>query len=464
MPRNEDHAQVAIIGAGPGGYQAAFRAADLGLEVTLIDENSRPGGVCLNRGCIPSKTLLHASHMVSEAEEAGRFGISFSGVQVDTDKLRSWKESVIDTLTSGLDMLCKQKKVTFVQGKARFKDRKTLLVETSGVEERALGFEYAIIASGSRPVDPFGVGSSLVMDSTGALELEEIPDKLLVVGGGYIGLELGQVYAGLGSQVSVVEMMPSILAGPDSDLVRFLRRRIDAQFSSIRCETSVRGMQEKDGRVEVTLASKDGSETTETYGRVLVAVGRKPYTDGLGLENTSVEVAENGFIVTDDQRRTAEENIFAVGDAVSQPMLAHKAYYEASVVAEVIVGEPSVYDARTVPAVVFTDPEIAWCGLTQTEAKERGMDVKIARFPWTASGRAVAIGRTDGMTKLVADPGSGRILGVGIAGHGASELIAEGALAVEMAADIMDLSLTIHAHPTLSETIKEAAEILHKSK
>ncbi len=454
---NTEKTQIAIIGAGPGGYQAAFHCADLGMKVTLIDKGETPGGVCLHRGCIPSKALLHTSEIIPHSSEASEFGITFERPSIHVDKLREYKDTVVKTLTSGLAGVCKQKHITYIQGTAFFTDNRTLLISSENAELE-LGFEYAIIATGSIPFNPFNTGSDLVMDSTGALEIPDIPDRFLVIGGGYIGLELGQVYANLGSSVTVVEMLPRILTGADRDLARFLEQRLENQFADIKLETKVTSMNEKDGRIETVFQNKDGAESTELFDRVLVSVGRRPSAEGLGLENTSVTTDKKGFIIHDQQQRTDAPNIFVIGDIAGQPMLAHKAYYEARVAAEVIAGKSVIYDAKAIPAIVYTDPQIAWAGLTETEAQEQGRKVKVAKFPWKASGRAVAIGRTDGVTKLLIDPESEAVLGAGIAGHGAGDLIAEGVLAVEMGADVTDLALTVHAHPTLAETIWEAAE------
>ena len=450
------HTQVLVIGSGPGGYPAAFHAADLGLEVTLVDLAENPGGVCLYRGCIPSKALLHAAAVMNETKEAATFGLTFEGIDLDVDKLRSWKDSVVKRLTGGLGQLTKQRKVDFVQGRATFVDSRTAAVSCADGSDMRITFDHAILATGSVPARvPIFPESPRIMDSTGALELPDVPDRLLVVGGGYIGLELGQAYASFGASVSVVEMLPGILAGADKDLARVLAQRLKKQFAAIMVDTKVVEMKDAGDAVDVTFETKAGERKTETFDRVLVSVGRKPVTSDLGLENTKVQVGDDGFVVVDAQRRTAESTIFAIA---GQPMLAHKATYEGKVAAEAIAGKKTIYDPRAIPAVVFTDPEIAWAGVTETEAEAQGLNVKVCRFPWAASGRATTLGRNDGVTKITADAEDGRILGIGIAGPGAGELIGEAVLAIEMGAVAEDIAFTIHAHPTLSETVMEAAE------
>jgi len=457
--RMSESRDLVIIGGGPGGYPAAFYAADLGMEVTLVDTEANPGGVCLYRGCIPSKALLHAAAVIHEAKAAEAFGITFGAPALDVGTLRGWKQSVVTKLTGGLGQLAKARKVAFIQGRARFLDASTLLVEKAGGGEERIRFKTAILATGSQPARiPIAPESPRVMDSTGALELADIPARLLVVGGGYIGLELGQAYAAFGSNVSVVEMLPSLMTGADPDLVKPLEARLKAQFEAILLETRVLAIEATDRNVTVRLADKAGKETAEVYDRVLISVGRKPNSAGLGLENTRVQVDEKGFVVTDAQRRTAEPSIFAIGDVAGQPMLAHKATYEGKVAVEVIAGKKTVYAPRAIPAVVFTDPEIAWTGLTEREARAQGLDISVSTFPWVASGRATTLGRSDGVTKIIVEKLSGRVLGVGLSGPGAGEMIAEGTLAIEMGAVAEDLAQTIHAHPTLSETLMEAAE------
>jgi len=454
---------LAVIGGGPGGYAAAFAAADLGVEVTLIDPEENPGGVCLYRGCIPSKTLLHVAALIGEAAAAKAWGLDFKAPKVDLAKLRGFKEEVVAQLTGGLGRLVTQRKIMHIRGKAVFIDGSTLAIESRDGESIRLGFEYAIIATGSRPsvVSALDLKSDRVLDSTSALELKRIPEKLLVIGGGYIGLELGSVYAALGSRIALVEMTPQLLPGVDRDLVKILEKQVRRRFDAVRLETTVTELREQKNGLRVTLGGPDGKEETRIFDGALVAVGRRPCSDALGLENTTVEIDEGGFVKVDALRRTAERHIFAIGDVSGQPMLAHKASHEGRIAAEVVSGRKAAYEPAAVPAVVFTDPEIAWAGLTETEAKSKGIACDIGRFPWAASGRAATLGRGDGMTKIIADPRTERVLGVGIAGPSAGELIAEGVLAIEMAANLTDLSLTIHAHPTLSETIKEAADVIH---
>ena len=457
-------AQLVVIGAGPGGYAAAFKAVELGLNVTLIDPEANPGGVCLHRGCIPSKALLHVAKLVAEAEEATEIGVTFKKPQIDLDRVRSWKDEVIGKLTGGLGGKVAKQKITYVRGMAKFKDAQTLTVTTTAGTTAEMSFEKAILATGSRPIMLPGVaaGSTKIIDSTGALEIPDIPSSLLVVGGGYIGLELGSAYLALGSKVSVVEMTAGLLPGCDRDLVSVLKRRIDKKFTEIKLNTRVTDLKEQKNGVMVTVEDKQGEATKSLFSKVLIAIGRKPNGENLGLENTSIKVNDKGFIQVDAQMRTAEEHIFAIGDIAGEPMLAHKAYAEANVAAEVIAGRKAVFDPRAIPAVVFTDPEIAWCGLTETEAREQKIKIKTAKMPWRSNGRTLTLGRDDGMTKLIIDPDTDRLLGVAVAGPGAGELIAEGVLALEMAAVSEDLRKSIHPHPTLSETIYETAEMLFK--
>ena len=453
--------QMVVIGGGPAGYPAAFYAADKGLNVTLVDAAENPGGVCLYRGCIPSKALLHAAEIIRQAKEAEAFGLTFQEPELDVDKLRAWKDAVVGGLTGGLGSLCKARGVTYLQGRGTFKDATTL--EVAGASgATTVTFEHAIVATGSIPVSiPLFPESPRVLDSTGALELPDIPGRLLVVGGGYIGLELGQAYSAFGSAVSVVEMLPSLLPGADKDLADVLARQLKKQFESIMVSTKVTKVTETGDALEVEFEGKDGKAFSETYDRVLVAIGRRPVTAGLGLENTGVKVLDNGFIEINKQQQTAEAGIYAIGDVAGQPMLAHKATHEAKVAVDAAMGLKTVFDAQAIPAVMFTDPEIAWCGLTEGEAKAAGRTVKVAKFPWAASGRAKTLGRHDGFTKLIVDPDTERILGVGVVGPHAGELIAEGVLAIEMGAVVEDIALTIHPHPTLSETMMEAAEVYH---
>jgi dihydrolipoamide dehydrogenase len=453
--------KLAVIGAGPGGYAAAFLAADLGIDVTLIDEEANPGGVCLYRGCIPSKALLHAAKVITDAREAANFGVKFSDPQIDLDRLRSWKDSVVKKMTGGLGQLSTARKVRYLQGRASLLDSHSL--EVKGKKgTQSIAFENAILATGSRPatLSNLDLNSERIWDSTAALDLPFVPKSLLVVGGGYIGLELGQVYAALGSKVTVVEMMPSLLPGVDADLVQHLHKRLEKQFVSIRLNTKVASAKEEKNGIKIKFEG-EGAGKEEIFEAVLIAVGRKPNGDIPGLEKTKVKRSPRGHIEVDPQRRTAEPAIFAIGDVAGEPMLAHKASHEGRLAVEVIHGSKAHFEPLAIPAVVFTDPEIAWCGLTEAQAKEQKREVKIARFPWAASGRATTLDRTDGVTKLILDAETEQILGVGIAGPGAGELIAEGVLAVEMGALAKDLALCIHPHPTLSETLMEAAETLY---
>ncbi len=457
------HTRLAVIGAGPGGYAAAFYAADVGLEVTLVDAEPNPGGVCLYRGCIPSKALLHVARLLAEARHASTWGVTYEAPRIDLEKLRAWKDGVVAKLTAGLGQLSKQRKVRYVQGWAAFEDSHTLRIEraaASGGGAETLTFDHAIIATGSRParVPGLDLDSPRVMDSSRALELREVPASLLVVGGGYIGLELGTVYAALGSRVTVVEMLPGLLPGADRDLVNVLARRLETSFEAIRLNCKVAEVREDGGGVRVRFES-DGEPSEGVFDQVLVSVGRAPNSSIPGLDRTRVERDARGFIVVDAARRTTDPALYAIGDVVGEPMLAHKASHEARVAVDAIRGERVAFDPRAIPAVVYTDPEVAWCGLTEAAAKERGVTVEVARFPWAALGRAITMDRPEGLTKLLIDPGSERVLGVGIVGAGAGELIAEGVLAVEMAALASDLKLSIHPHPTLSETLMEAAEV-----
>ncbi|MDX2480711.1 MAG: dihydrolipoyl dehydrogenase [Desulfuromusa sp.] len=459
-----EHAQLVVIGAGPGGYTAAFKAAELGLAVTLIDPEANPGGVCLHRGCIPSKALLHVAKLVSEAEESVHIGVGFAKPKIDVERVRSWKNEVVEKLTGGLGTKVQKMKISYLRGTAEFKDSKTLLVTTADGKRGILDFEQAILATGSRPIMLPGVelDSQKIIDSSGALELADIPKSLLVVGGGYIGLELGSAYAAMGSQVSVVEMTNGLLPGCDRDLVSILKRRLDKKFVSILLNTKVVELKEQKHGVSVTLEDKKSEQAQKRFDKVLIAIGRRPNTESLGLENTHIKLDQKGFVIVDGQQRTAESHIFAIGDIAGEPMLAHKAYAEANVAAEVAAGRKSVFDPRAIPAVVFTDPEIAWCGLTETVAREQNIKVKTAKISWRGNGRTLTLGRDDGMTKLIVDPETDRVLGVAVAGPGAGELIAEGVVAMEMAAVSEDLRKSIHPHPTLSETIYDAAEMLFK--
>lgn len=458
-------AQLAVIGAGPGGYTAAFLAADLGLSVVLIDESPRPGGVCLYRGCMPSKALLHAARVLTDARAATRWGVSFGEPTVDIARLRAWKDEVVSKLTGGLSLLAKQRSVTCVQGRAAFADARTLQVipvgESAGSAARTIAFEHAIVATGSRPARPpaLALDDARVLDSTAALDLESVPESLLVVGGGYIGLELGTVYAALGSAVTVVEMTGGLLPGADADLVRVLARRIGKIARAVHLRTRVEGLIPRADGIDVTLRGADGAERKERFDRVLVAVGRVPNSDLAGLDRTRVARDDKGFIRVDAQRRTGEPSILAIGDVAGEPLLAHKAFAEARVAVNAVAGHDAAFTPRAIPAVVFTDPEVAWCGLTEADAAAAGRPVVAAKFPWGASGRALTLDRPEGLTKLILDPETGQVLGVGLAGVGAGELIAEGVVAVEGGATAEDLSHAIHPHPTLSETLMEAAEV-----
>jgi dihydrolipoamide dehydrogenase len=448
---------VAVVGGGPGGYTAAFRCAELGLETLIADAGPRLGGVCLYEGCIPSKALLHAAAVIDEADRAREMGIAFGAPSISLDPLRKWTtERVVGRLARGLAGVARSKNVELVGGHAVFQGSRELRIE--GDESQTIRFRHAIVATGSAPVLPreLASGGERVMDSTTALELPEVPERLLVVGGGYIGLELGQVYAALGSRVTLVEMTGGLLPGVDRDLVQPLLRRCERRFAAIHLNTRVTALRDTGSAVEAAL---DGPGSL-TFDRVLVAVGRRARSRGLGLETTGVRVDDRAIIAVDDRCRTADSRIFAVGDVTGDPMLAHRAMRQGTVAAEVIAGRPAAFDNVAVPAVVFTDPEIAWCGLGESEAQRRGRTVKVGRFAWAASGRAATLGRSEGLTKLVADPDSGRVLGVGIVGPGAGELIAEAALAMEMGATVEDLAATIHTHPTLSETLMEAAQTL----
>ncbi len=455
--------QLVVVGGGPGGYAAAFLGADLGLTTALIDTEVNPGGVCVYRGCIPSKALLHIAKLVDESRHAKAWGVEFGEPKIDLDKMRDFKNSVVKRLTSGTGQLAKARKITYIQGWATLLGPHALKVEKTGGGEETIEFEHAILATGSTPAMPpmLKVDDPRVMDSTGALDLPEIPKSMLVVGGGYIGLELGSVYAALGSAVTVVEMTAGLLPGADRDLVDVLAKRIVAKMKSVMLNTRVTKMVPEKKGIKVTFEGdgvKDGGQE-QLFDRVLVSVGRRPNSKVPGLDSTRVRINEKGFIAVDEQLRTDEPSIFAIGDVVGEPMLAHKASHEGRVAVEVIAGENVAFESRAIPAVVFTDPELAWCGLTETQAANEGRTVAIAKFPWGASGRALTIDRTDGLTKLIIDPETERILGVGLVGPGAGELIAEGVLAIEMGANATDLKLSIHPHPTLTETLMESAEV-----
>lgn len=456
-----DKTQVAVIGGGSGGYVAAFKAADLGLDVTLIDEEVNPGGVCLYRGCIPSKALLHIAKLLNEAKEAEKWGVKFAAPELDLDRLRGWKDEVVAKMTGGLGQLVKARKLAHIQGRARFLDAHTLHIDKADGSEDQLQFEHAILATGSRPAVPgvFRIDSDRIIDSTGALALNDIPASMLVVGGGIIGMELGQVYAALGTRVSVVEMLPGLIPPADRDLVKPLQNKVAERFDEVMLNTQVTRIEEGADGLVVHLQDPDGKTQSKTYDKILLSVGRVPNSEDIGLEHTAIALDERNFVQVDSQMRTAESSIFAIGDLVGAA-LAHTASHQGAMAAEIIAGHDKlVFEPNAIPNVVYTDPEIAWCGLTEEEAKKEGRPVKIARFPWAASGRATTQDTNDGLTKLLIDPETDRILGVGIAGSGAGELIAEGVLAVEMAALASDIQLSIHPHPTLSETVMEAAEV-----
>lgn len=455
--------KIAVIGAGPGGYAAAFLAADLGMDVTLIDPELNPGGVCLYRGCIPSKALLHVAKLIEEAQQAKNWGIDFPAPNIDLTRLRTWKEGVIKKLTGGLGILSKQRHVEYIQGRAAFETSNRLRVTKADNTETTLSFDRIIIATGSRPaiIPALKIDSPRLMDSTGALNLGDIPGSLLVVGGGYIGLELGSVYAALGTSVAVVEMLPGLLPGADRDLVLPLHKHLEKMFEAILLNTTVSSLKDDGAGIRATFEGQSikDDQREKVFDRVLVSVGRKPNSEIPGIENTQVKVGARGFIEVNQQLQTADPSIYAIGDVVGELMLAHKASHEGRVAVEAIAGHKVAFEPNAIPAVVFTDPEVAWVGLTETQARRDNREVKVAKFPWGASGRAVTLDRPEGMTKLIIDPQTERVLGMGIVGAGAGELIAEGVLAIEMAALASDIAMTIHPHPTLSETVMEAAEV-----
>ncbi|WP_150046070.1 MULTISPECIES: dihydrolipoyl dehydrogenase [Methylomonas] len=460
MSNTQTHAEVLVLGGGPGGYTAAFRAADLGKQVVLVERHPVLGGVCLNVGCIPSKALLHVAQIIHEAEAMAEHGVSFGQPQVDLDKVREWKQSVTNTLNQGLSKLAKQRKVTVIHGTGQFASANSLTVEGDGGTQ-TITFDHAIIAAGSQPtkIPGFPHDDPRVWDSTDALALQSVPEKLLIVGGGIIGLEMATVYHALGSKISVVELMDQIIPGCDKDLVTPLQRKIKKQYANLWLKTSVKAMEATAAGIKVTMEGKDAPES-ETFDAVLVAVGRRPNGKLIGAEHAGVTVDERGFIPVDKQGRTNIANIFAIGDIVGNPMLAHKATHEGKIAAETIAGHKAGFDALTIPSVAYTDPEVAWMGLTETQAQQQGMEYDKATFPWAASGRSLALGRNEGLTKILTDKQTGRILGAGMTGPGAGELVAEAVLALEMGADATDISLSIHPHPTLSETFAFAAEMI----
>lgn len=451
--------KLVVIGSGPGGYTAAFLAADMGMEVTLIDREKNPGGVCVYRGCIPSKALLHAAKVLNESHEVENIGITFAKPTINLDKLRAWKNSVVERLTTGTGQLRKQRKINHIQGTAKFINSNTVSVETVDGKTEQVTFDKAIVATGSRPaVIPTLPKSKNIMDSTSALDLESIPGRLLTIGGGYIGLELSTVYNALGSKVTVVEMMPQLLTGADRDLASILIKRIESKFEKVMTSTKVLKVEEVAGGLNVDFEDAEGKKFSENFDKILVSIGRKPNTEGIGFENTKVKLTDRGFVKVNGQLKTEDDNIYAIGDIAGNPMLAHKASHEGRTAVEAIAGHKVAFEPQAIPAVVFTDPEVAWCGITELEAKEKGLDVQVVKFPWGASGRAITLDRVDGLTKLIVDTKTERVLGMGMVGVGAGELISEGVLAVEMGAVVADIKLSIHPHPTISETVMESAE------
>jgi len=452
---------IAVVGGGPGGYAAAFLAADLGMKITLIDREANPGGVCLYRGCIPSKALLHVAKLIDESRHAKSWGIEFGEPRIDLARLRSFKEGVVNKLTGGLGQISKLRKVKYIRGEGNFENSNTVRVVKNSGGEETLSFDRIIIATGSRPaiIPSLKLDSPRMLDSTSALDLGDVPSTLLVIGGGYIGLELGTVYAALGSKVSVVEMTAGLLPGADRDLVLPLHKRLEKSFASILLNTTVTAVKEEANGIRVCFEGKDVKEHEKVFDKVLVSVGRKPNSEILGLDRTHVRLGQRGFVQVNKHLQTDDPAIYAIGDVVGEPMLAHKASHEGRTAVEHIAGHKVAFEPNAIPAVVFTDPEIAWCGLTETQAEKEGREIKVAKFPWAASGRAMTLDRTEGVTKLILDPATERVLGVGITGAGAGELIAEGTLAIEMAALAKDVALTIHPHPTLSETIMQSAEV-----
>lgn len=459
------HSKLVVLGGGPGGYAAAFLAADLGMEVAIVDREPKLGGVCLLRGCIPSKALLHVAKVIDEARDMADWGVEFSAPKINIDAVRARKQKVIDTLTSGLAGLAKRRKVKVIQAEAKFENSTTLKLsggDPGTYDGDSLTFDHCILAVGSRPAVPqaFALETDRVMDSTGALELKDIPETMLVVGGGYIGLEMGTVYAELGTKVSVVELTDGLLPGADRDLVKPLHKRLEGRFESILLKTKVTSLTDGGDHIRVGLEGADGAEE-KRFDRVLVSIGRRPNSGGIGLENTNVEVTDRGFVAVDKTQQTRDPHILAIGDVAGEPMLAHKAAHEGRVAVESLHGGPAEFDKIAIPAVVFTDPELAWAGLTEGQAKQQGRTVDVVQYPWAASGRAQSLGRTDGLTKMIVDPDSERVLGVGIVGPGAGELIAEGVLAIEMGCSVRDVTESIHPHPTLSETVGFAGEVFY---
>lgn len=464
MPTENDTRELIVIGAGPGGYAAAFHAADLGLKVTLIDMEERPGGVCLYRGCIPTKALTHAAKMIQQARKAEMLGIEFQPPRIHRDKLAAWKEGVVKKLTTGLSQLSKNRKIEYIQARASFLDSHSIQCEIKRNDTRRLTFKNVIVATGASPASiPLKIASDAIMDSTDALRLESIPSSMLIIGGGYIGLELGSVYAALGTRITVAEMTAELMSGSDQELIGILHKSLSKQFESILLSTRIADLKPANGGVNAFFEGQNIEFKEKSFEKVLVAVGRKPYHDKLGLEKTQVRLSKEGYIISDKTCRSDDPAIFTIGDVANSPQLAHKATHQGIAAAEVIAGKAAVFEPATVPFVEYTDPEVAECGLSEKQAKQQNLNVKVTRFPWIASGRAATMAESVGLTKMVIDADSGRILGVGIVGANAGELISEGALAVEMAAVASDMAMTIHPHPTLSETLMEAAAIFTKS-
>jgi len=455
--------KIVVIGSGPGGYAAAFRASDLGNDVTIIEKDTSLGGVCLNRGCIPSKTLLHISKIIDEAKSVKKFGVTYSEPSIDMGKIQSWKNRVIKKLGGGIKLLAKQRNVNIVKGTASFISDKSIRV-VNEKEEQTINFDKCIIATGSRPINlPFAeVDHENILDSTSALSLKEVPKSMLVVGGGYIGLEMATAYSSLGAKVDVVEFLPRLLPGADLDLVKVLEKTLQKKLNNINLNTKVTSIANLKNSVKVTMES-EGKIFSSNYDKVLISVGRTPNTDNLSLENTGINVTKNGFIEVDEYRRTNIDNIFAIGDVTGNPMLAHKATHEGKVAAEVCTNIPSAFEPQVIPAVIFTDPELAWAGKTEEELKAENIDYEKAEFPWQASGKAIAMDRTEGKTKILFEPESKRVIGVGIVGCNASDLIGEAALSIEMGCYSEDIALTIHPHPTLTETFSNTAEVMEKT-
>ena len=457
---SKKHIDIIVIGSGPGGYAAGFRAADLGRQVLIVDKDPTLGGVCLNRGCIPSKTLLHIAKVLEETESLKNMGVGFSKPKIDIDGVRSWKSKIVTQLSSGISQMAKARKVQTVQGEATFLSNSEIQIK-SGSKKQVVTFDHCIIAAGSSSSMIPGIPTENkdVLTSRTALDLVRVPKNILIIGGGYIGLEMGTVFNSLGSVVSVAEFLPNLLPGADADLVKPLARKLKKQFEEIYLSTKITSVKPSKPKGLTVTMEKDGKTSTKKFDQVLVAVGRKPNTKNIGLENTTIIINDQGFITVDKCQKTNVDNIYAIGDIAGDPMLAHKATHEGKGAAEVICGLPAEFDAKAVPAVIFTDPEIAWVGITETEAKEKSIPYQKGEFPWAASGKSLAMGRNEGRTKIIFDPDTKRTIGVGIVGPNAGDLISEGALAIEMGADAEDISLTVHPHPTLGETFANAAEV-----